>query len=77
MRAPTWLCRLERRIGRARVRWAGQRLAKAAGLILAEKRRGSIIYTLNVSVLEEVMLGFMGRLGIGAEKEGISCAPVR
>lgn len=49
---------------------------KAAGLILGENRRGSIIYTLNVSVLEEVMLGFMGRLGIGAEKEAISCAPV-
>jgi DNA-binding transcriptional ArsR family regulator len=50
---------------------------KGAGLILGDSRRGSIIYTLNVSVLEEVMLAFMGRLGIGAEKEDTKCEPVR
>jgi DNA-binding transcriptional ArsR family regulator len=49
---------------------------KAAGLILGENRRGSIVYTLNISVLEEVMLGFITRMGIGEEKEGPGCAAV-
>jgi DNA-binding transcriptional ArsR family regulator len=40
---------------------------KAAGLILGESRRGTIVYTLNVSALEEVMLGFMSRMGIGED----------
>jgi DNA-binding transcriptional ArsR family regulator len=40
---------------------------KAAGLIQGEQRGTSTIYTLNLSVLEDVMMGFMGRLGIGAE----------
>jgi len=38
---------------------------KAAGLIRGENRSGSIIYTLNLSTLEEALLGFMGRVGIG------------
>lgn len=46
---------------------------KSAGLILGENRRGSIIYTLNVSALEEVMLGFMMRMSIGEEKEMSQC----
>ncbi len=37
---------------------------KAAGLIRGENRSGSIIYTLNLSTLEEALLGFMGRVGI-------------
>lgn len=37
---------------------------KAAGLILGEQQGGSIIYTLNMSVLEESLLGFMGRMGM-------------
>jgi DNA-binding transcriptional ArsR family regulator len=43
---------------------------KAADLIQGENRGGSIIYTLNLSVVEEVLMGFMGRLGVGDEGEG-------
>jgi DNA-binding transcriptional ArsR family regulator len=42
---------------------------KAAGLIQGESRGGTIVYSLNLSVIEEVMLGFMGRLRIGHDKE--------
>ena len=38
---------------------------KAAGLIRGESCGGSITYTLNLSTLEEAVLGFMGRMGIG------------
>jgi DNA-binding transcriptional ArsR family regulator len=37
---------------------------KAAGLIRGESRSGSIIYTLNLSTLEEALLGFISRMGI-------------
>jgi DNA-binding transcriptional ArsR family regulator len=37
---------------------------KGAGLIHADKDGTSIIYSLNLSVLEEVLLGFMGKMGI-------------
>ena len=40
---------------------------KDAGLIHADKDRTSIIYSLNLSVLEEVLLGFMGKMGIAPE----------
>ena len=36
---------------------------KAAGLIQGESRGGTIIYTLNMSVLEEAVMGFMNRFG--------------
>lgn len=36
---------------------------KAAGLIYGEQRGASVIYSLNLSVLEEVLLGFMRRVG--------------
>jgi DNA-binding transcriptional ArsR family regulator len=36
---------------------------KAAGLSDSEKRGASVIYSLNLSVLEEVLLGFMRRVG--------------
>lgn len=36
---------------------------KAAGLIHGEARGASVIYSLNLSVLEEVLLGFMKRVG--------------
>lgn len=42
---------------------------KAAGLIRGDQRGGSIIYTLNMSLLEEAMMGFMGRMGL-APKAG-------
>ena len=37
---------------------------REAGLIRGEQQRGSIIYTLNMSALEEALLGFMERMGI-------------
>ena len=42
---------------------------KAAGLIQGENRGGSIFYSLNLSVVEEVVMGFMARLHVG-EQEG-------
>src|SRR5690606_9302700 len=41
---------------------------KAAGLIRGESRGGSIVYTLNLSTLEEALLGFVGRVGIGVRE---------
>ena len=38
---------------------------KAAGLIRGESRGGSIVYTLNMSVLEEAVMGFLKRVQIG------------
>ncbi len=43
---------------------------KEAGLIHADQRGTTILYSLNMSVLEEVLLGFMGRMGTGKETEG-------
>lgn len=40
---------------------------RSAGLIRAENIGGSIIYTLNLSVIEEVVMAFMGRLRVGKE----------
>ncbi len=34
---------------------------KAAGLLREERRGGQVIYTLNLSVLEEAVMGFMDR----------------
>jgi DNA-binding transcriptional ArsR family regulator len=42
-----------------------------AGLIHADKQGTSIVYSLNLSVLEEVVMGFMGRMGVAPEgKDG-------
>lgn len=38
-----------------------------AGLIQADRNGTSITYSLNMSVLEEVLLGFMGRMGLTPE----------
>jgi len=38
-----------------------------AGLIHGDKNGTSITYSLNLSVLEEVLLGFVGRMGIVTE----------
>jgi ArsR family transcriptional regulator, arsenate/arsenite/antimonite-responsive transcriptional repressor len=35
---------------------------REAGLIRSERRGNTIIYSINLSVIEEVMLGFMSRL---------------
>lgn len=40
---------------------------KAAGLVQAESRGTTVVYSLNLSALEEVVMGFMGRLGVGEE----------
>ena len=42
---------------------------KDAGLIHADKNGTSIVYSLNLSVLEEVVMGFMGRMGVAPEKK--------
>ena len=41
-----------------------------AGLIHADRNGASITYSLNLSVLEEVLLGFMGRMGMAPENKG-------
>lgn len=43
---------------------------RAAELIRGENRGGSIIYTLNLSTLEEALLGFMSRVGIATDRGG-------
>ena len=43
---------------------------RAANLIQSEQRGASLIYSLNLSVLEEVLLGFMGRIGVGRDRVG-------
>ena len=40
-----------------------------AGLIQGESRGTSTLYTLNLSALEVVMMGFMGRLKVGGDKQ--------
>ena len=40
-----------------------------ADLIHADKNGTSIIYSLNLSVLEEVLLGFIDRMGITADEK--------
>lgn len=42
---------------------------KAAGLIRGDNRGGTIVYTLNLSTLEEALLDFIARMGIGARPE--------
>ncbi|MXP10098.1 metalloregulator ArsR/SmtB family transcription factor [Pseudoblastomonas halimionae] len=42
---------------------------KAAGLILGDNRGGTIIYTLNMSTLEEALHGFMGRMGMAGGRD--------
>ena len=42
---------------------------KEAGLIHADQRGTTILYSLNLSTLEEVMLGFMGRMGVAPERK--------
>jgi DNA-binding transcriptional ArsR family regulator len=46
---------------------------KAAGLIQAESRGTTTIYTLNLSAVEEVVLAFMARLRAGEQEEEDGC----
>jgi DNA-binding transcriptional ArsR family regulator len=41
---------------------------KQAGLVTTEREGKSIIYHLNISVLEEALLGFAGAFGLGANE---------
>jgi len=43
---------------------------KEAGLIQADQKGTTILYSINLTVLEEVLLGFMTRLGPAEAKEG-------
>ncbi|HEX8061725.1 MAG TPA: metalloregulator ArsR/SmtB family transcription factor [Allosphingosinicella sp.] len=43
---------------------------KEAGLIQSDQRGTTIVYSLNLSTLEEVLLGFMGRMGVSPEPKG-------
>jgi len=40
-----------------------------AGLIQADKQGTSIVYSLNLSVLEEVLMGFINRMGIAPDEK--------
>ena len=39
---------------------------REAGLIQADQKGTTILYSINLSTLEEVLLGFMGRVGVGS-----------
>ncbi|HEX8215763.1 MAG TPA: metalloregulator ArsR/SmtB family transcription factor [Allosphingosinicella sp.] len=43
---------------------------KEAGLIHSDQRGTTIIYSINLSMLEEVLLGFMGRIGAAENGKG-------
>lgn len=43
---------------------------REAGLIQSEQRGTTVLYSINMSTLEEVLLGFMGRMGSAAAQEG-------
>jgi DNA-binding transcriptional ArsR family regulator len=43
---------------------------REAGLIQADQKGTTIIYSINLSVLEEVVLGFMGRMGGSEDEKG-------
>ena len=43
---------------------------REAGLIQADQKGATIIYSINLSVLEEVVLGFMGKMGGSNTGEG-------
>ena len=40
---------------------------KEAGLIQADQRGTTIVYSINLSTLEEVLLGFIGRMGFSPD----------
>ena len=43
---------------------------KEAGLIHADQKGTTVIYSINLSVLEEAVLGFMGRMGTSRDGKG-------
>lgn len=48
---------------------------KEAGLILAERRGTQIVYSLNLSLLEEALLGLMQRVSPKGERKSVSSWP--
>lgn len=42
---------------------------KAAGLVRSENSGGNMVYTINMSTLEEALLGFMGRMGLSEDAQ--------
>jgi ArsR family transcriptional regulator, arsenate/arsenite/antimonite-responsive transcriptional repressor len=48
---------------------------KEAGLIRGEQRGGSIIYSLNMTTLEEALHGFMDRMGMGDGAASVENGP--
>lgn len=49
---------------------------RAAGLVQSENRGAHVIYTINLSTLEDVLLGFFARVGIAipAQEEAAPCS---
>lgn len=45
---------------------------KEAGLIHADQQGTTIFYSINLSTLEEVLLGFMGTMGVETRTQGES-----
>ena len=43
---------------------------KEAGLIQSDQRGTTILYSINLSVLEEALLGFMSQVGMAERKKG-------
>lgn len=43
---------------------------REAGLVHSDQRGATILYSLNLSVLEEVLLGFMGTMGTVRKEPG-------
>jgi DNA-binding transcriptional ArsR family regulator len=43
---------------------------REAGLIQADQKGTTILYSINLSTLEEVLLGFMGRMGVAEQRTG-------
>jgi DNA-binding transcriptional ArsR family regulator len=43
---------------------------KEAGLVQADQKGTTILYSINLSVLEEVLLGFMGRMAPAEQVKG-------
>jgi DNA-binding transcriptional ArsR family regulator len=43
---------------------------KEAGLIHADQQGATIFYSINMTVLEEVLMGFMGTMGFAKDAEG-------
>ena len=43
---------------------------KEAGLIHGDQQGATIYYSINMTVLEEVLMGFMAKMSLAAEKKG-------